>query len=57
MVVISTTHEPIHRRLYWPHVLGKLFDEPQPDAHFVFKLHPAEKDDGGYRRLVEGPGA
>ena len=54
MVVLSTTHEPIHRRLYWPHVLGKLFDGPQPDAHFVFKLHPAEKDDGGYRRLLEG---
>jgi hypothetical protein len=54
MLVISTTHEPIHRRFSWPHALGRLLDAPLPGVHLVFKLHPAEVDDGLHRRLVEG---
>ena len=54
MLVISTTHEPVHRRFYWPHALGRLLAGPLPGTHLVFKLHPAEADDGMYRTLVEG---
>ena len=54
MVVISTTHEPIHRRFYWPHALARLLSGELPGVHLVFKQHPGESDDGGYRRLVEG---
>lgn len=54
MVVISTTREAVHRRFYWPHALARLLDGPLPATHLVFKLHPAEADDGAYRELVEG---
>jgi hypothetical protein len=54
MVVISTTREAVHRRFYWPHALARLLDGPLPATHLVFKLHPAEGDDGTYRELVEG---
>jgi hypothetical protein len=54
MVVFSTTRERVHRRFYWPHVMARLLDAPLPGVHLVFKLHPAETDDGSYRALVEG---
>jgi hypothetical protein len=54
MVVLSTTRETVHRRFYWPHVVGRLLDGPLPGVHLIFKLHPAEADDGSYRALVEG---
>jgi hypothetical protein len=54
MIVLSTTHETVHRRFYWPHVVARLLDGPLPGVHLVFKLHPAEQDDGSYRALVEG---
>ena len=54
MIVLSTTRETVHRRFYWPHVVARLLDGPLPGVHLVFKLHPAEQDDGSYRALVEG---
>lgn len=54
MLVISTTHEPMHRRFYWANSLDQLLDGPLPGVHLVFKQHPSERDDGGYRELVEG---
>jgi hypothetical protein len=54
MVVFSTTRETVHRRFYWPHVVGRLLDGPVPGVHLVFKLHPAEEDDGSYRALIDG---
>ncbi len=54
LIVLSTTSEAVHRRFYWPHALARLLDGPLPGVHLVFKLHPAEHDDGSYRALVEG---
>ena len=42
MLVISTTHERMHRRFYWANCLGQLLDGPLPGVHLVFKQHPAE---------------
>ncbi len=53
MLVISTTHERMHQRFYWPNCLGQLLDRPLPGVHLVFKQHPAEQDEGSYRSLVE----
>jgi hypothetical protein len=54
LLVVSTTHEAMHRRFYWANCLDQLLDGPLPGIHLVFKQHPAEHDDGGYRALVEG---
>ena len=43
----------MHRRFYW-NSLDQLLDGPLPGVHLVFKQHPSERDDGGYRELVEG---
>jgi hypothetical protein len=53
MVIVSTTHEPMHRLFYWPNCLEQLLDGPLPGVHLVFKQHPSERDDGGYQTLVE----
>ena len=54
LLVISTTHEPMHRRFYWANCLDVLLDGPLPGVHLVFKQHPSERDDGGYQALVDG---
>jgi hypothetical protein len=54
LLVISTTHDRLKRRFYWMHALARILDGPLPGMHLVFKLHPAEADDGPYRALVEG---
>jgi hypothetical protein len=53
LVMVSTTHEPMHRLFYWPNCLEQLLDGPLPGVHLVFKQHPSERGDGGYQRLVE----
>jgi hypothetical protein len=53
LVMISTTHEPMHRLFYWPNCLEQLLDGPLPGIHLVFKQHPSERGDGGYQALVE----
>ena len=35
-------------------LLARLFDRPLPHVHLVVKQHPAEKDEGPYRAVVEG---
>jgi UDP-N-acetylglucosamine 2-epimerase len=54
LLVISTTHERLHRRYYWMHALAAVLDGDLPNVHLVFKQHPAEADEGPYRALVAG---
>lgn len=53
LVIVSTTHEPMHSLFYWPNCLAQLLDGPLPGVHLVFKQHPSERGDGGYQKLVE----
>src|SRR5207244_4351960 len=54
LLVISTTHDRLHRGFYLMHALGTLLDVDLPGVHLVFKQHPAERDEGPYRALVTG---
>ncbi len=54
LLVISTTHERLHRRYYWMEALAAVLDGELPKVHLVFKQHPAEADEGPYRELVTG---
>ena len=54
LLVISTTHERLHRRYYWMHALAAVLDGDLLNVHLVFKQHPAEADEGPYRELVAG---
>jgi hypothetical protein len=54
LVVLSGTHGVIYRRFHYPVALARLFDRPIPGVHLVVKLHPAEKDEGPYRAVIEG---
>jgi hypothetical protein len=53
MVVLSGTWGPMYRRFHYPIALARLFDRPLDRVHLVVKLHPSEKDEGPYRRIVE----
>jgi hypothetical protein len=53
MVVLSGTWGPMYRRFHYPIALAHLFDRPLERVHLVVKLHPSEKDEGPYRRIVE----
>src|SRR5262249_36441119 len=37
MLVVSTTHERMHQRFYWPNCLSQLLAGPLPGVHLVFK--------------------
>ncbi|HET7678345.1 MAG TPA: hypothetical protein VFK38_10910 [Candidatus Limnocylindrales bacterium] len=54
LVVISGTSGDSGRRLHLLPALAAVFDRPLPGVHVVVKLHPGEKDEGPYRRLIEG---
>jgi hypothetical protein len=53
MVVLSGTWGPMYRRFHYPIALAHLFDRPLERVHLVVKLHPSEKDEGPYRRIIE----
>ncbi len=57
LVVLSGTYGPIYRRLIYPLLLARLFDRPLPNVRLVVKQHPAEKDEGPYRAVIEGVAA
>lgn len=54
LVVVSTTHLGYLRRSHVVVGLARVLDGPLPGVHLVFKQHPGERDDGPYRRLLEG---
>lgn len=53
MVVLSGSWGPMYRRFHYPIALAHLFDRPIERLHLVVKLHPSERDEGPYRRIVE----
>lgn len=53
LVVLSGTWGPMYRRFHYPIALAALFDRPIPGVHLVIKLHPAERDEGPYRAVIE----
>jgi hypothetical protein len=57
LVVLSGTWGGLYRRFHYPITLARLVDRPLPRVHIVIKLHPAERDEGPYRRIVEGAAA
>ncbi len=54
LVVLSGTWGPMYRRFHYPIALAHLFDRPLDRIHLVVKLHPSERDEGPYRRILEG---
>ena len=54
LVVVSTTAAAVLTRFGVIPALGRLFDGPLPNVHFVIKLHPAETDGTRYERLIQG---
>ena len=44
----------MYRRFHYPIALARLFARPLERVHLVIKLHPSERDEGPYRRIVEG---
>lgn len=54
MLVISTGFLPLHRRFVLAATLERLFGQPVPGVHVVFKQHPGEEDEGPYRQLLGG---
>ncbi len=57
MVVLSGTWGAMYRRFHYPIALAHLFARPLERVHLVVKLHPSERDEGPYRRIVEGMAA
>lgn len=53
LVVLSGTWGRFYRRFLYPIALAGLFAGPIPRLHLVVKLHPAERDDGPYRTVIE----
>ncbi len=54
MLVVSTGFLPLQRRFVLSASLERLFGEPVPGVHVVFKQHPGESDEGPYRELLVG---
>ena len=54
LLVVSTGFLPLQRRFVLAATLERLFEEPLPDVHVVFKQHPGETDEGPYRELLVG---
>lgn len=54
MVVLSGTWGQLYRRFHYPIALAHLFCRPIERIHLVVKLHPSERDEGPYRRIIEG---
>lgn len=54
LLVVSTGFLPLQRRFVLAATLERLFEEPLPGVHVVFKQHPGETDEGPYRELLVG---
>jgi len=54
LLVVSTLHLPFIQRSHFVHMLERLLGGPMPGVHVVFKQHPGERDEGPYRRFLEG---
>jgi hypothetical protein len=54
LLVVSTLHLPFVRRSHTVHMIETCLGGPLPGVHLVFKQHPGERDEGPYRRLLEG---
>lgn len=57
LIVLSGTWGRLYRRFQYPIALARLFDRPIDRVHVVVKLHPAERDEGPYRRIIDGVAA
>lgn len=57
LLLLSGTWGPMYRRFHYPIALARLFDRPHERIHLVIKLHPSERDEGPYRRVIEGVAA
>ncbi len=55
LVVLSGTWGRMYRRFHYPIALADLFRQPASRIHLVVKLHPSERDEGPYRRIIEAP--
>jgi hypothetical protein len=54
MLVVSTVHTPFVQRSHLVHMLARCLGGTLPGVHIVIKQHPGERDDGPYRRLLDG---
>lgn len=54
MVVVSVAHNPIMGDVHSVCMVDRLLGGPLPGVHVVFKLHPQEKGDAPYERLLTG---
>jgi hypothetical protein len=54
LLVVSTLNLEFVRRSHFVHMLERTLGGPLPGVHVVFKQHPAERDQGPYRALLEG---
>jgi hypothetical protein len=54
LLVLSSTSSWFVRRFSYAAVLDAVVDRSLPSVHLVVKLHPAEEDDGFYRRFMYG---
>ena len=54
MLVVSTGFLPLQRRFVLAATFERLFGQPVPGVHVVFKQHPGETDEGPYRELLVG---
>ena len=54
VLVVSTLHLPFVRRSHLVHMIETCLGGSLPGVHVVFKQHPGERDDGPYRRLLDG---
>jgi glycosyltransferase involved in cell wall biosynthesis len=57
LMVLSGTWGPLYRQYHYPIALANLFAEPVERLHVVVKLHPSEKDEGPYRKVIEDAAA
>ena len=57
MVVVSVAHNPIMGDVHSVCMVERLLGGPLPGVHVVFKLHPQERSDPPYERLLRGKAA
>ncbi len=54
MVVVSVAHNPVMGDVHSVCMVGRTLGGPLPGVHVVFKLHPQERTDPPYERVLRG---
>ena len=54
MIVVSVAHNPVMGDVHSVCMVGRALGGPLPGVHVVFKLHPQERTDPPYERVLRG---